>query len=259
MNRGYIAIWRKIKGHPFAKEKRVFSKYEAWLDILMEAQYSLEPQEVVFGMKTMTCNYGECLKSTRTWGRRWDWSESKVRRFLALLKKLNQIHFMNEIQTTRITVLNYKQYDPRLTHGRRTVDARSTTDNKVKKEKKEKTSAIAEEMQEVYITKKGKQLTNKRLSTFLQFWDSFGYKKGKAESADAWLSIPMLTDSLVDQICSAAKIENDNREELKVNGKTPKMAEGWLSGRRWEDEEYQKSSASGETPEEIRERLGLEA
>lgn len=256
MDRGYIAIWRKIKDHPFAKEKRVYSKYEAWLDILMEARHCLEPEEVLFGMKTIVCNYGECLKSTRTWGRRWGWSESKVRRFLKLLEKMNQIHFLNEIQTTRITVLNYKQYDPKLTHDRRTPDAHPTTDNNVKNVKKEKTSAKAEELQEVYKTKKGRSLSGKRLVSFNQFWDSFNYKKGKAEAADVWLSIPTLTDSLVNQICTAAKIENDNREELKAQGRTPKMAEGWLSGRRWEDEIGQKSGMT-ETTEQIEKRFGL--
>ena len=112
-------------------------------------------------------------------------------------------------------------------------------------------------MQEFYRTKKGKKLTDKRLSSFLTFWDSFGYKRAKAEAADVWLNIPTLTDALVDQICTAAKTENDNREELKAQGKTPKMAEGWLSGRRWEDEAYQKQNNGG-TREDILKKYDLE-
>ncbi len=122
---------------------------------------------------------------------------------------------------------------------------------------KEEPSALQEQMQEVYKTKKGRSLTDKRLTSFLTFWDSFGYKRGKAEAADVWLNIPTLTDSLVNQICTAAKIENDNRDELKSQGKTPKMAEGWLSGRRWEDEAYQKTN--GGNPEDILRKHGMEA
>jgi hypothetical protein len=62
---------------------------------------------------------------------------------------------------------------------------------------------------------------------------------GKAEAADAWLDIPELTDALVDRICNAARIERQRRDKLKLQGRTPKMAEGWISGQRWEDEIYQ--------------------
>lgn len=125
-------------------------------------------------------------------------------------------------------------------------------------EEDKKYTAPEDAEQVVYRTKKGRKLTGKRLDTFMMFWDSFGYKKGKAEAADAWLKIPELTGSIVKQICDAAKIENDNREELKAQGKTPKMAEGWVSGRRWEDETYQKQNNSG-TPEDILKKYGMEA
>ena len=119
MDRGYVALWRKIVDHPFSKEKRVFSKYEAWLDILMEVQHSEKEVDVVIGMSVFKCGYAESLKSVLTWSRRWGWSESKVRRFFKLLEKMNQISLKSEGKTTRITVLNYSQYDPK----RRTNEA----------------------------------------------------------------------------------------------------------------------------------------
>jgi DNA-binding transcriptional regulator GbsR (MarR family) len=87
-----------------------------------------------------------------------------------------------------------------------------------------------------YLTAKKKKLQGKRLETFNRFWDAFGYKYGKADAADAWLNIPTLTDSIVDQIISAARLEAKGRPQLLESGRTPKMAQGWLSGRRWEDE-----------------------
>ncbi len=89
---------------------------------------------------------------------------------------------------------------------------------------------------EFYETKKGRKLTDKRLETFNQFWDVFNFKKGKAEAADSWYDIPTLTDSLVKQILESAKIEADNRQSLIDQNKSPKWAQGWLSGKRWEDE-----------------------
>ncbi len=87
-----------------------------------------------------------------------------------------------------------------------------------------------------YLTKKKRKLTGKRLETFDRFWEAFDYKKGRAEAADSWLGILSLTDSLVEKIVTAAQEEAERREDLIASGRTPKMAQGWLSGRRWEDE-----------------------
>ena len=83
---------------------------------------------------------------------------------------------------------------------------------------------------------------------FEKFWEAFGYKKGKAESIDAWLEIPELLDSIVDKICKAAKIECQNRPVLIAEGRTPKMAQGWITGRRWEDESIFEQPAAKPEP-----------
>ncbi|MCK5017402.1 MAG: hypothetical protein KAS32_10080 [Candidatus Peribacteraceae bacterium] len=136
MDRGYIALYRKIQDHPFYKERRKFSKYEAWIDLLMEAQHKEEPREVILGMNSLVCNYGESLKSTRNWAGRWSWSQSKVKRFFKLLVKMKQICQKSETVTTRITILNYYKYDlKRLkknsssTHDRSVTDSLPKTDN----------------------------------------------------------------------------------------------------------------------------------
>ena len=87
-----------------------------------------------------------------------------------------------------------------------------------------------------YTTRKNRKMNGKRLVSFDLFWEAFNYKKGRAEAADSWLDIPTLTDSLVAEIIRAAKSEALNRKNLIEQGKTPKMAQGWLTGKRWEDE-----------------------
>lgn len=88
-----------------------------------------------------------------------------------------------------------------------------------------------------YRTKKGRKLTGKRLETFEVFWERFAYRRGKAEAADAWMDIPKLTDSMCVDIWNAASKEAQRRPALEERGGTPKMAQGWISGRRWEDED----------------------
>ena len=94
-------------------------------------------------------------------------------------------------------------------------------------------------MTEEYITKRKRKLSGKRLETFDKFWDIFhvGWiKRGRAEAADAWLDIPVLTDAIVADILLGAKAEAMSRQRKLDAGRTPKMAQGWITARRWEDE-----------------------
>ena len=71
---------------------------------------------------------------------------------------------------------------------------------------------------------------------FIQFWDAFGYKKGKGGAEKAWNAIPHKTDALIEKILDAARKEAAQRPALIQSGRTPKMAQGWLNEKRWEDE-----------------------
>lgn len=121
-------------------------------------------------------------------------------------------------------------------------------------EKRGETFRISDEnaVGDFYLTKKKKKLSGKRLETFLQFWTAFNLKLGKAEAADAWLDIPSLTGKVVAEIVAGAKREADLRPQLVAAGKTPKWAQGWLTGRRWEDE----AVASAPVPQEDKKCAG---
>lgn len=154
---GYIALWRKIEDHEFYKEKREYSKLEAWIDILLETQHCEEPKDVVIKMKVFKCYYGESLKSLRTWGSRWGWSEAKVKRFFNLLTNMGQIQYKSETVTTRIKVLNYYKYDLKnnkgVTQSKRNQndsETRPPTDNKDNKEKKGKNDKAQSDGHENY-------------------------------------------------------------------------------------------------------------
>jgi len=111
MKSGYIALHRKIQDNFLWREKRVFSKAEAWIDLLMETRWKTEPKEFVIKNKRLVCNYGECLYSLETWARRWGWNKTKVRRVLDLFQKCSMIEYKNETVTVRIRVCNYERYD----------------------------------------------------------------------------------------------------------------------------------------------------
>jgi hypothetical protein len=90
--------------------------------------------------------------------------------------------------------------------------------------------------EEVLVTKKKRKLKGQRLALFNRFWDAFDYKRGRAEAADAWIDIAGFTPDLAEVIIERAGIEARARPGIIQAGRTPKWAQGWLSGRRWEDE-----------------------
>jgi hypothetical protein len=109
-------------------------------------------------------------------------------------------------------------------------------EKEIEKESKIIPSSGDEAQGDFYLSKKGRKLTGKRLESFELFWKTFDYKTGKAEAADSWLDIPTLSGQILARIIEAAKSEASGRLELRSQGRTPKMAQGWLSSRRWEDE-----------------------
>jgi hypothetical protein len=87
----------------------------------------------------------------------------------------------------------------------------------------------------VYLSKRKRKLEGRQLENFEMFWNLFDYRSGKAEAADAWLDLKVDDVTLI-AILAGAERECKRRKGLINAGLTPKMAQGWLNGRRWEDE-----------------------
>jgi hypothetical protein len=141
MEEGFLPLWRKYFRHPFWTEKRVFSKAEAWIEILRHAQHEKEPKQRLVNGIPVTQNYGEAIMSTRYCGRCWGWTQSRVRRFLILLQNMEQIELKSTHGPARqpniIIVKNFSTYDIREkstdsacdsqpTHNRLTTDSQPT-------------------------------------------------------------------------------------------------------------------------------------
>lgn len=72
------------------------------------------------------------------------------------------------------------------------------------------------------------------LAGFDLFWLAFDYKHGKDRAAARWLQLGPMSKTELDIILAAAKREASARKQLP-EGRVPKMAEGWLTERRWLD------------------------
>jgi len=110
--KGFIFLYRKLRENTLWQEDRVFSKAEAWIDMLLEVRWKKgDPSQVVIGNKTHECGLGQSLKSTVTWARRWRWSRKKVRTFFRILESMGMIkvEILPKV-STRITICNYDSY-----------------------------------------------------------------------------------------------------------------------------------------------------
>jgi hypothetical protein len=112
VNGGFVAVFRKVRDNFLWEPERPRTKFEAWLDILMEVQHSPGPKPVLIKGRTLYCRRGQSLKSLENWARRWGWSKTKVVRFFEVLERQEMIKCESERVTTRLTVVNYDLYNP---------------------------------------------------------------------------------------------------------------------------------------------------
>jgi len=98
-------------------------------------------------------------------------------------------------------------------------------------------------------TAKGKTLNGKQFEGFSRFWETFGDKRARAAAADSWHNLKP-DEATTEAIVDGAKRYSACRSRMIEDGKTPKMAQGWLTDRRWEDEDDPIPSAKMQRPDD---------
>jgi hypothetical protein len=81
-----------------------------------------------------------------------------------------------------------------------------------------------------------KTATNFCTEQFEIFWTVFGDKRGREPAWNVWRKIKGLDRKLAGAIIAGAKRYAEQRPAILARNGTPKMAQGWLNDRRWEDE-----------------------
>lgn len=109
-NIGWISLSRSIQDHWLSKEKRSYSKFEAWIDILLSANHM--DNKFMLGNEVITLKRGSFITSELKLMSKWGWSKSKVRAFLSLLQKENMVKISPDSKKTTLTVVKYEDYQP---------------------------------------------------------------------------------------------------------------------------------------------------
>lgn len=261
MERGYIKLWRKtldsgLLQHPTA--------LQAFMYLLLKT--AAKPYKRIVAGQSVEVPVGAVLTSRSTLSADLGMTEKQARTALTLLEKLEIVTIKRASKYSMVFFVNwhrYQQLQPAEGPADRPAEgpSKGQVGATLKEVKNINTLTPVSNDTSVSVSRKGqknsssgdvlqgkrKKLEGKRKQSFEEFWEAFAYKKGKAEAIDAWAAIPTLTDGLVGQILTAARREAERRPETISAGRTPIYAQGWITGRRWEDEEL--SEAPRRRPE----------
>ncbi|AVO22608.1 DnaD domain protein [Aeribacillus composti] len=108
---GWIKLHRKIQEHWLYQDKRKFSRFEAWVDLLLMVNH--DDSKVVLGNEIIEVKRGQRITSIRQLCEKWGWSNTKVTQFLKLLQNDGMIEVKSDTKKTIITVVNYDFYQGR--------------------------------------------------------------------------------------------------------------------------------------------------
>ncbi|PEL12689.1 DnaD domain-containing protein [Bacillus sp. AFS017336] len=105
---GWISLHRKVRDHWLFEEKRSFSRFEAWVDLLMEVNH--QDNKVLLGNELIDVKRGQKITSMDQLAKRWGWGKTKTYKFVKLLESEQMITIKTNTKRTVITIVNYDFY-----------------------------------------------------------------------------------------------------------------------------------------------------
>ena len=107
MKDGWFPVHRQLQEH-WLWEDKPFSKGQAWIDLLMLANY--KDTKVPYKGEIISCKTGDVNVSISRLSSRWGWSRHKARDFLNLLESDGMITVKATTNRTTVTIENYIFY-----------------------------------------------------------------------------------------------------------------------------------------------------
>ena len=163
MDKGWICLHRKIRECNIIWDDKPFSRGQAWLDLLLQANH--EDKEILFNGSFRKIERGQTLTSLTKLSEQWGWSRKKTTKFLNELKTAQMLHLKSDNKSTTITIVNYGFYqdmgtteEPKKNRKRTSEEhQRNTNNNYNNKKEKDIMSASVEEVISYLNEKAGKK------------------------------------------------------------------------------------------------------
>lgn len=214
MDTGYIKLWRALIEKPIwllsTPEQR-----SVLIVILLSANH--KGHEWEWSGKKFEVDPGQFVTSLESL-RKKSGAGISTQNVRSALRRFEKLEFLTNKATKSgrlISVINWESYQPKDKEGQQRTQQRG---NKGATPNKNDKNVIKEKEKKFNI-----------------FWDVFGHKDGKEGAWRSWKKISM-NDELFNKIIAGARRYCVKRKEILKRGSTPKMAQGWLTDKRWEDE-----------------------
>lgn len=108
MDDGYIPLYRSLLNNWLWGEERVFSRAEAWIDILLLVNFTEGTHKI--GDEVVPVHPGSRYVTIRELCQRWKWSNTKVTKFMRILEAEKMIVQNKDKKKTLLTVVNWDKY-----------------------------------------------------------------------------------------------------------------------------------------------------
>lgn len=105
---GWISLYRKIQEHWLWTQKRKFSQFEAWISLLLKANF--KDTKVNIDGKITEIKKGSFITSEIKLSKEWNWSRATVRKFLKILENEKMIRKNSTTKYTSVTIENWELY-----------------------------------------------------------------------------------------------------------------------------------------------------
>ena len=237
MSEGWISIHRKIRDNYLFKEKRVFSKFEAWIDLLLEVNH--QDNKFILGNELVEVKKGSTITSIRQLCEKWGWSNTKVKKFFELLEQDEMITYKSDTKKTLVSIVNYAFYQPKEKEKRHENDTETTHSNHENDTEttRKHTNNNVNNVNNVNNEKKENKNTLVCDDEFENFWLLYDKKVSKPICIKKWNKISKDDKELIFKNLPAY-IKSTPDKKYRKNPET------WLNQECWNDELIVKSETT---------------
>ena len=222
MNGGWIKVHRKILDNNWLSKNRVYSNFEAFMFLLLQANHKDAIYPLVDGV--IEIKRGQLVTSQKKLCKQFNWSNSKLRNYLKTAKTASMIHTETTSKTTCITIIKYDTYqsnqiDNKLIVNRKQIEnkSKSNTNNNGKNVKNEKN-----------VKKNNKNTCH----LFDQFWSFYPKKVNKKRAAQLF---EKLKDENKEKCIEGAKAYKQHVKMNKIYDQYTMHPSTFINGENWED------------------------
>lgn len=194
MSTGWIKLHRKLQDNPLWSSEP-FTRGQAWVDLILLANH--EAGYIYVRDHRIDLKRGDVGWSQNRLSNRWQWSRTKVRKFLSDLEKEQQVKQIKSKSYTIIRLINYKDYqkkeDKKTTEEQEENKSSTTEEQQKDTNKNEKNVKNEKNIPPEISDVTGWIIENKNLpesvskeiaEEFYSFYEMKGWKVGKVKMKD---------------------------------------------------------------------------